>query len=185
MDAPAEGEVWLRVAGSSAGIAYNEVSGRSWGVLPTRLREYRLFVGDPATGSLQAAEPVRVPLDFDMDWALRDAFFPQDERRLDAIVAEKLARGEGAAAQIKTSQGAQAVRFVRTGKRVRAGERLLAFDILTGDQLFVDRVSYHFIRPQVGSGFVFRTRNIPDLARHGGTNTTSSAWSAVRGTCWS
>jgi len=37
---------------------------------------------------------------------------------------------------------------------------VLAFDILTGDQLFVDRFSYHFVRPQVGQGFVFRTDNI-------------------------
>ena len=37
---------------------------------------------------------------------------------------------------------------------------MLSFDILTGDQLFVDRVSYHFVKPQVGDGFVFRTDNI-------------------------
>jgi signal peptidase I len=40
----------------------------------------------------------------------------------------------------------------------------MAFDILTGDQLFVDRMSYHFVRPSVGSGFVFRTGNIPGIA---------------------
>jgi signal peptidase I len=50
--------------------------------------------------------------------------------------------------------------LLETGKQVRAGERVLAFDILTGDQLFVDRLSYHFVRPEVGDGFVFRTRNI-------------------------
>ena len=51
---------------------------------------------------------------------------------------------------------------------MRAGERAFSFDELTGDQLFVDRVSYHFIRPKVGSGFVFRTGNIPDIARQAG-----------------
>jgi signal peptidase I len=40
----------------------------------------------------------------------------------------------------------------------------LSFDVLTGDQLFVDRVSYHFARPAVGQGFVFRTGNIPGIA---------------------
>jgi signal peptidase I len=49
----------------------------------------------------------------------------------------------------------------RTGKYVKAGERMLSFDIITGDQLFVDRMSYHFVRPKIGSGFVFRTTNIP------------------------
>jgi signal peptidase I len=34
--------------------------------------------------------------------------------------------------------------------------------------LFVDRLSYHFIRPSVGSGFVFRTGNIPMLASDSG-----------------
>jgi signal peptidase I len=43
-----------------------------------------------------------------------------------------------------------------------------SFDELAGDQLFVDRVSYHFMRPAVGSGFVFRTGNIPDIARQYG-----------------
>jgi signal peptidase I len=45
---------------------------------------------------------------------------------------------------------------------------MLAFDELTGDQLFVDRMSYHFVPPAVGSGFVFRTGNIPDIARQYG-----------------
>jgi signal peptidase I len=56
-------------------------------------------------------------------------------------------------------------RLIRTGKTVRAGERVMAFDILTGDQLFVDRMSYHFVRPSVGSGFVFRTGNIEGIFR--------------------
>ena len=61
---------------------------------------------------------------------------------------------------VTTAAGVERIRFVRTGKTVRAGGRVLSFDILTGDQLFVDRVSYHFVRPQVGDGFVFRTDNI-------------------------
>ena len=57
------------------------------------------------------------------------------------------------------------IRLLRTGKTVRQGERAMAFDILTGDQLFVDRMSYHFVPPAVGSGFVFRTGNIEGIAR--------------------
>src|SRR5262249_46060432 len=53
---------------------------------------------------------------------------------------------------------------LRTHKSVKSGDRVMAFDILTGDQLFVDRVSYHFVKPSVGSGFVFRTGNIPGIA---------------------
>jgi signal peptidase I len=53
---------------------------------------------------------------------------------------------------------------VPLGRMVKADEPLLRFDLMTGDQLFVDRISYNFIRPEVGSGFVFRTGNIPGIA---------------------
>ncbi len=48
-------------------------------------------------------------------------------------------------------------------KTVREGDPILRFDLMTGDQLFVDRMSYHFIRPRVGQGFVFRTDHIPEI----------------------
>ncbi len=162
VDAPEGGEVLLPIGGSGRGlISYNEVPGRSWLVLPDRQREYRIF-----TGSRSAM--VRVPLDFDMDWVLRDTFFPGDKRSLSEIVnAERLAN-RLAEVTVATAAGPQRAYFLRTGKVVKAGERVLSFDILTGDQLFVDRVSYHFVRPKVGDGFVFRTGNIPDLARMGG-----------------
>ena len=43
---------------------------------------------------------------------------------------------------------------------MKKGDKILSFDILTGDLLFVDRFSYNFFPPKVGSGFVFRTENI-------------------------
>ena len=158
IDAPDTGEVLLPLGGGGRGvIAHREVPGRSWFVLPAKLREYRVFVGG------RAAEPVRVPLDFDMDWVLRDAFFPGDKRSLGEIALAEREAGRLVEATLNTANGPQRALFLRTGKTVRAGERLLSFDILTGDQLFVDRVSYHFVRPKVGEGFVFRTGNIPDL----------------------
>ena len=162
VDAPATGEVLLPLGGGRGVVAFNEVPGRSWLVFPAKLREYRFLVGDSVSA------PVRVPMDFDMDWVLRDTFFPGDKRNLSEIVREKIDRGELVTGEVNTSQGRQTMRFVRTGKTIRVGERLLSFDILTGDNLFVDRVSYHFVRPEVGDGFVFRTGNIPELARQGG-----------------
>ena len=50
--------------------------------------------------------------------------------------------------------------WVPTGKKVRQGEDILSFDILTGDLLFVDRLSYNFVQPKIGSGFVFKTEHI-------------------------
>ena len=55
------------------------------------------------------------------------------------------------------------VHRVPLGKRVHAGDPVMRFDLLTGDQLFVDRFSYHFVRPTVGQGFVFRTGHIPGI----------------------
>src|SRR5688500_5506482 len=52
---------------------------------------------------------------------------------------------------------------LRFNREVRAGDPVVRFDILTGDQLFVDRVSYHFTQPKVGQGFVFRTDRIPGI----------------------
>lgn len=158
IDAPDTGEVMLPIGGGKRGgvVAYNEVPGRSWLVFPTTLREYHFFVGGRSVTA-------RVPMDFDMDWVLHDAFFPGDPRSLGDIAREQIAKGQMVSGQVNTNRGPVHVQFLRTGKTVRAGERLLSFDILTGDQLFVDRVSYHFVRPKVGQGFVFRTGNIPDL----------------------
>lgn len=152
VDAPATGEILLPVpeTGARRGIiGYQEVRDRTWLVIPTKVREYTLIVG-------QTPVKVRVPLDYDMDTTLRDAFFPGDKRPLNEIFTEQRVLG---GALVGESAGGR-VWLMRTGKTVRAGERALSFDILTGDNLFVDRVSYHFVRPEVGQGFVFRTDNI-------------------------
>ena len=52
------------------------------------------------------------------------------------------------------------VYWVPIGKTVHKGESILSFDILTGDLLFVERLTYNFFPPKVGSGFVFKTENI-------------------------
>ena len=162
VDAPADGEILVPVGGEARGIVNCRiVPGKSWLVLPAQVREYTLLIGD-------AEVKIKVPLDFDFDWAIYDAFFarngPYSTRALYAEVERKILAHEF---EERVVNG-QRLRCVRTGKRVRAGERAFAFDELTGDQLFVDRVSYHFMRPKVGSGFVFRTGNIPDIARTAG-----------------
>ena len=156
VDAPASGEVLIPVAGVAGGrltLPYREVAGRTWLVLPATLKEYTLVVGERSV-------TVRLPQDFDFEWAVRDCFFP-NERPSHEPGGVDLARV--LAGQAGSEPGR--VRFLRTGRNVKAGERVMAFDILTGDQLFVDRMSYHFIPPAVGSGFVFRTGNIEGLAR--------------------
>lgn len=157
INAPAAGEILLPIGGAPQGVVtYSQVPGRSWGVFPAKQREYGVFVGNSVV-------TFTVPADFNMDWVFRDAYFPGDKRTLGEIVSEKIANNELIEGMVNTGGGQQRVRLLRTGRTVSAGQRALSFDILTGDQLFVDRVSYHFVRPQVGDGFVFRTGNIPDL----------------------
>jgi signal peptidase I len=157
LDADAAGEILIPVARRQMRgiIKYREVPGRSWYVFPARQREYSLLVGNKLVTT-------EVPLDFDFDWVIREAFFPQADSLGEAI-EKKVQRGEYFDKDVTTEAGVERIRFIRTGKIVRAGERVLSFDILTGDQLFVDRVSYHFVRPEVGDGFVFRTDNIDSI----------------------
>ena len=153
MDAPIDGEILLPIMGNQERIVvpFKEVRGRDWFVFPARHKEYTFFVNDRPT-------TVSVPVDFDFEWVVRDAFVPKSTGHHDSGGAEIAAHLKRNPQQlVKASDGRT---LWRTGKRVRAGERVLSFDILTGDQLFVDRVSYHFVRPEVGDGFVFRTDNI-------------------------
>lgn len=160
VDAPASGEVMVPVSGTTGRvqIPYKEVAGRNWLIFPTTNKEYTLLVGDSEV-------KVRVPADFDFEWAVRDAFFPNAQPSHEpggVDLARAVAQQREPVAAVV---GGDRFRVLRTGKHVRAGERVMAFDILTGDQLFVDRMSYHFVRPKVGSGFVFRTANIEGIFR--------------------
>lgn len=156
LDAPADGEVMIPVGGDARALVHCKVvPGRTWLVLPTELREYSILVGGEVV-------KVRVPMDFDFDWAVYSAFFAQNDhdayssQKFVTVLRAKIQAGEFVSARID----GQDVRCIRTGKRVKAGERAFSFDELTGDQLFVDRISYHFMRPKVGQGFVFRTDHI-------------------------
>lgn len=159
LDAPTDGEVLVPVGGTqSRGTVFSRiVRGRTWLVIPTDLREYTFFVGD---------KPVsfRVPLDFDMDWVVSEGLIARGKPFITAEFRNEIGRRYRAGDIVQRKIGGETVDCIRTGRVVRAGERFLSFDELTGDQLFVDRMSYHFVRPAPGQGFVFRTGNIPGIA---------------------
>ncbi len=159
LDAPADGEVLIPLDGPASRnrIWAAKVRGRSWLVIPTDVREYFLFVGDRAVS-------VTLPWDFDFDWTIYEAFLGRGQPFTPTNHGLEIARREQAGEIETRFLGGRPVKCLRTGKRVRSGERILAFDELTGDQLLVDRMSYHFVPPSVGSGFVFRTGNIPGVA---------------------
>jgi signal peptidase I len=158
LNAPARGEIRLQIVGNANQNQeyFRPARGRRWLILPTQVKEYSILVGN------QEAK-FRVPADFQIRKVLSEALFG-DRNALDEHISRQLKSGRFERANVNGVH----VLNVPTGKRVNKGDRLLSFDILTGDQLFVDRISYHFVKPKVGSGFVFRTRNIKGLAKLNG-----------------
>jgi signal peptidase I len=51
------------------------------------------------------------------------------------------------------------------GQRFRKGEDILKLKVISGDHLFVDRLSYNFRRPERGEIIVFETKGISGLAQ--------------------
>lgn len=142
--APASGDVVAEVADNGA-LDPVQVQGRKWVVIPEVQKQYEFFVGN---------EPVaiRVPGDFnDFDSALRESL---------GLSAADWMRKVAASPRHPDRPG---FRLVTLKSGVKRGETFLSFDILGGDQLFVDRFSYHFFPPQVGQSFVFRTKRIQGL----------------------
>jgi signal peptidase I len=165
--APRDGQVsaQLIMRGNKPSLAYTLKDGRSWFVFPARFKEYTFYVdGEPAS--------VQVPSDFSgFDDVAFGTFF-HDQAALEAQIRRAEQANQIEVVRLRADDNAsgeyEALR-VPMGRTVRAGEPIVRFDLMTGDQLFVDRVSYNFVRPSVGQGFVFRTDNIPDIARNFGS----------------
>lgn len=140
LEAPVSGEVVIPLFALKTGgfhVLSERKPGRKWfGVLPAVEDVYTILIG---------GKPVefRVPADFAFTKVLMDRFgTPADSQ---------LSRAPGGAL------------LFHTGVQVNSGQTVVEFDVLTGDQLFVDRFSYHFRKPDVGEPFVFRTANIPGI----------------------
>jgi signal peptidase I len=167
MIAPRDGEVtvplFISSDGDKATVAYTKKAGRKWLFIPSQVKEYTFLVDGVPTS-------VQVPADFgesEFDDMVFSAFFPDHEALKAQIERERQA---GRIEEVSQKLDENADRFymalrVPMGKMVRAGEPIMRFDVLAGDQLFVDRVSYQFMRPTVGQGFVFRTDHIPEIER--------------------
>jgi signal peptidase I len=140
---PASGEILVPVfpvamAKSGYVVRGTAVQSRKWfGLLPTINAQYILLVGGQQV-------PVEVPLEFQFSnviWA-----------RFGIPTSDKITLSNGG------------VWLYHTGVKVEEGQPVVSFDVLLGDQLFVDRVSYHFFRPEVGDPIVFRTDNIEGMS---------------------
>lgn len=161
--APRSGEVTAQflVNGNALtpSLAYSVRAARKWLVIPTQVSEYTFYV-DGAPARLQ------VPVDFhDFDDLVIRTYFGDTAgfyRRAMELQHQGRLKEEFVRSDDGTESYDRAVVTIPLGT-VKEGEPVLRFDLLTGDQLFVDRVSYNFVRPRVGQGFVFRTNLIPGI----------------------
>jgi signal peptidase I len=142
-------------------LAYTEVQGRRWLFFPETRHAYTLYVNG-------APVKLEVPEDFRFEEVIHEAFF-HDHDDMISHLRKEAGRGAAEPVMVNVRPGAGPYRAYRMGlgRSVKQGETLLSFDLLTGDQLFVDRMTYHFLRPSVGQGFVFRTDNIPGISEDG------------------
>jgi signal peptidase I len=156
--APQSGEVAMNFF-NTAIPAFAEKRSRKWLIIPTTVHEYTFYVNDTPVA-------VDVPEDFDLEFdkLIISAFFGGDKTAFDRQLHDEVqaGRAEQVVHQFSPGNVMRAWR-INLGKTVRAGEPVVSFDVLAGDMLFVDRFSYHFVRPRVGSGFVFRTDDIPRI----------------------
>ncbi|HWA27832.1 MAG TPA: signal peptidase I [Lacunisphaera sp.] len=151
--APADGEVKIPFL-PSGWAACTTHPGRTMFVFPAQMNEYVLSVG---------GEDVRVTVPF--DWARSGDFGFESVLWKTFFGGSRRAMYLALEAAIKADGGTSTVYWLSTGKQVRKGDPIISFDILTGDMLFVDRMTYNFFPPKVGQGFVFHTRKIPGIGQ--------------------
>ena len=173
MKAPADGEVLVPVfryelqdGQSYIAAAYTERPGRSFFIFPTTLREYTFAVGNETV-------KLSVPADWGRsEYGFDDVINKTFSAGQPDILARAWQQAVAGGRKIETSivpfqSGGKTVDarvyWLPMNKTVRKGDRIVSFDILTGDLLFVDRLTYNFFPPKVGQGFVFHTRQIPGI----------------------
>lgn len=154
--AKGEGELLIPILSRGGGlgsIKYERARGFKFFILPIPKRLYTFYVG---------GEPVKVtvPWDFSLDDVVRQMYYPELDSYPDML------RRASALGNITMVNG-EAV--IKTGIELTSGDKVLDFDILGGDMLFVDRVSYHFRKPKIGDPIVFRTEKIERMRKPDGS----------------
>ncbi len=124
---------------------------KKFGFWPSVEREYTFFVGDGLP------KKISVPSDFN----------------LDAVIMESYPLGDASGNYVNEASKRGLI-FSKNGKYfmkladLKKGDRIINFDILTGDMLFVDRVTYNFRKPEIGEAIVFMTKYCDGMTRMNG-----------------
>ncbi len=161
--APADGELLVPVFENGA-YFYESATVRRYFVIPAAGRQWSLRIGD-------ATARFKVPEDFSPPKEVYSRLLggDGDDRAYLKTLYGKARRGQSLRERVDYRMPDGRIRqisviWVRTGKMYKKGDSILSFDLMTGDQLFVDRMAYHFVSPKVGDGFVFKTGGIAKLA---------------------
>ncbi|MDR2201112.1 MAG: signal peptidase I [Puniceicoccales bacterium] len=142
--------------GPYGGVLYYRVvkTRKCLGLFSSPEREYTFVVGARHT-------TLRVPLEFSFDDLVLAALFPK-AKTWGEILNRQSAK-HFRLLKISRNGHEDKVNYFDTGIQKSNGEDIFNFDILSGDMLFVDKLSYHFCPPKIGDAFVFRTRSIERL----------------------
>lgn len=128
-------------------LHYQVVHKRLFGIWPVKRRQYCFLCGN---------QPVylELPPDFDLESLILKEFFPQmkPQKLLAAMEDQK---------ELRRVNG----NYLELSRHVKKGEIFLNFNLIRGDMLFVDRLTYHFRRPHRGETVVFQTQYVPALAK--------------------
>ncbi|MBG28879.1 MAG: signal peptidase I [Opitutae bacterium] len=123
-------------------------------VFPTNVRQYTFSIGG-------LDHVLRVPAEFDLEDVIVEKFEAVSNDKQDALHAGM---------------------FKLREKPYEANEDVLAFDVLLGDALFVDRFTYNFRQPRVGDPIVFQTGEIDEYnkeLREKGLTPDNLGWRAI------
>ncbi|MDR1528451.1 MAG: signal peptidase I [Puniceicoccales bacterium] len=131
-------------------VPYEEIFVKKYlGLVKTKARKYTIFVNHR---KYQIVSPI--------------------DLSLEKILLQKFCKGYsswekvigGGKSDQKFDQG-KIVSIFDTKYPVTTGDSIIRFEILPGDMLFVDKVSYHFRPPKVGESVVFTTNAIMDFTK--------------------
>lgn len=124
-------------------VSFEYVKGKKWfGLLPATYRQYELYVGNQAV-------KIQVPFDFSLDSVILKTYFPQYDSFKELLQAYH--------EEYRINIYKDTRHKIKSSTVVKKGDTIISFDITLGDALFVDRLSYHFKKPEPGDAFVFKT----------------------------
>ena len=155
---PKSGELFIEIApqGSLASRSgcfdFTPVDAMEYLVWPSQHRKYKFIVDGEEV-------PLEVPIDFSLDGVIPKAF-PIGEAK---DISEYMVAAGKEGRIIRSGPSI----FLKLGD-VKKGDKIINFDILSGDMLFVDRFTYNFRRPKIGDAIVFRTKYCEGLRQYNG-----------------